>query len=276
MDRETLTHVFEPFYTTKKSGQGTGLGLATVYGIVKQSRGALSVYSEPGRGSTFKVYFPQAEGLPTRRPKPADQPESEGGLETILVAEDEEAVRELVRTVLVRLGYRVLVAADGLEAVEVATREQLDLLLTDVIMPGLSGPETATRVRELQPKVRILFMSGYTAGAIDRHSLLEQDAALLQKPFTPGLLASTVRMALVGATPARSSLPLPNRRTSSPTRCARDPNSGPSSGRATARSRSRPRHPTRPRRPGSADSPIRSADVSTRVTPALLACLRKQ
>jgi len=200
MDRETLTHVFEPFYTTKKSGQGTGLGLATVYGIVKQSRGALSVYSEPGRGSTFKVYFPQAEGLPTRRPKTADQPESEGGLETILVAEDEEAVRELVRTVLVRLGYRVLVAADGLEAVEVATREQLDLLLTDVIMPGLSGPETATRVRELQPNVRILFMSGYTAGAIDRHSLLEQDAALLQKPFTPGLLASTVRMALVGAT----------------------------------------------------------------------------
>ena len=160
MDRETLTHVFEPFYTTKKSGQGTGLGLATVYGIVKQSRGALSVYSEPGRGSTFKVYFPRAEGLPTRRPKTTDQPESEGGLETILVAEDEEAVRELVRTVLVRLGYRVLVAADGLEAVEVASREQLDLLLTDVIMPGLSGPETATRVRELQPKVRILFMSG--------------------------------------------------------------------------------------------------------------------
>ena len=109
-------------------------------------------------------------------------------------------MRELVRTVLVRLGYRVLVAADGLEAVELASREQLDLLLTDVIMPGLSGPETATKVRELQPKVRILFMSGYTAGAIDRHSLLEQDAALLQKPFTPGLLASTVRMALVGAT----------------------------------------------------------------------------
>ena len=118
MDRETLTHVFEPFYTTKSSGQGTGLGLATVYGIVKQSHGTLSVYSEPGRGSTFKVYFPQAQGIATRRPKAADQPESEGGLETILVAEDEEAVRELVRTVLVRLGYRVLVAADGLEAVE--------------------------------------------------------------------------------------------------------------------------------------------------------------
>jgi two-component system, cell cycle sensor histidine kinase and response regulator CckA len=200
MDRETLTHVFEPFYTTKQSGQGTGLGLATVYGIVKQSRGTLSVYSEPGRGSTFKVYFPEAQGIATRKPKAADQPESEGGLETILVAEDEEAVRELVRTVLVRLGYRVIVAADGLEAVELASREELDLLLTDVIMPGLSGPETATRVRELQPDVRVLFMSGYTAGAIDRHSLLEQDAALLQKPFTPGLLASTVRMALVGAT----------------------------------------------------------------------------
>jgi PAS domain S-box-containing protein len=198
MDRETLTHVFEPFYTTKRSGQGTGLGLATVYGIVKQSKGTLSVYSEPGRGSTFKVYFPQAIRVSLGRPHEAEQATSVGGLETILVAEDEDAVRELVRTVLVRLGYRVLVAPDGVEAVEVAAHEPIDLLLTDVIMPGLSGPETATRVRQLQPDVQVLFMSGYTAGAIDRHSLLEQEAALLQKPFTPGVLATTVREALSG------------------------------------------------------------------------------
>jgi two-component system cell cycle sensor histidine kinase/response regulator CckA len=199
MDRETLTHVFEPFYTTKRSGQGTGLGLATVYGIVKQSKGTLSVYSEPGRGSTFKVYFPQALRVAAGRPRETEQAGSVGGLETILVAEDEEAVRELVRTVLVRLGYRVIVAADGVEAVELASNQPIDLLLTDVIMPGLSGPETATRVRQLQPKARVLFMSGYTAGAIDRHSLLEQDAALLQKPFTPGVLATMVREALTGA-----------------------------------------------------------------------------
>jgi len=199
MDRETLTHVFEPFYTTKRSGQGTGLGLATVYGIVKQSKGTLSVYSEPGRGSTFKVYFPQALRSAVGRPHEAEPAESVGGLETILVAEDEEAVRELVRTVLVRLGYRVIVAPDGLEAVDLAARQSIDLLLSDVIMPGLSGPETAVRVKQLQPDVRVLFMSGYTAGAIDRHSLLEQDAALLQKPFTPGVLATMVREALSGA-----------------------------------------------------------------------------
>ena len=243
MDRETLKHVFEPFYTTKRSGQGTGLGLATVYGIVKQSRGTLSVYSEPGRGSTFKVYFPQAQGIATRRPRAADQPEAEGGLETILVAEDEEAVRELVRTVLMRLGYRVIVAADGLEAVELASREQLDLLLTDVIMPGLSGPETATRVRELQPDVRVLFMSGYTAGAIDRHSLLEQDAALLQKPFTPGLLASTVRMALVGATSGKVVGAAVEPEDVVAQRCALDP-CRTASGRARDRSRCRPHHPS--------------------------------
>jgi two-component system, cell cycle sensor histidine kinase and response regulator CckA len=199
MDRETLTHVFEPFYTTKRSGQGTGLGLATVYGIVKQSRGSIAVYSEPGHGSTFKAYFPQAEGTAVSHPATAEPTQSVGGSETILVAEDEDAVRELVRTVLARLGYRVIVATDGAHAAEIASRESVDLLLTDVIMPGIPGPETAARIRELQPGVRVLFMSGYTAGAIDRQSLLEQGAALLQKPFTPAVLASSVRSALAGA-----------------------------------------------------------------------------
>jgi PAS domain S-box-containing protein len=200
MDRETMGHVFEPFYTTKGAGHGTGLGLATVYGIVKQSKGSLSVYSEPGHGSTFKVYFPQAVGVASARRVPPTPGATVGGRETILVAEDEASVRELVRTVLQRLGYRVLVATDGSEAVAIALREPIDLLLTDVIMPGLGGPEVAARVRELQPDVPIMFMSGYTAGAIDRHSLIEQGAVLLQKPFTPSVLASSVREALAGET----------------------------------------------------------------------------
>ena len=200
MDRETMAHVFEPFYTTKRAGQGTGLGLATVYGIVKQSHGSLTVYSEPGHGSTFKVYFPQAEGVAAER-RSTPQPHAAAGAgETILVAEDEESVRELVRTLLDRLGYRVLVANDGLEAVTIAERERPHLLLTDVIMPGLAGPEVARRVRELHPGTPVLFMSGYTAGAIDRHSLVESGATLLHKPFTPAVLASAVRTALAGET----------------------------------------------------------------------------
>jgi PAS domain S-box-containing protein len=196
MDRETVSHVFEPFYTTKSAGRGTGLGLATVYGIVKQSKGSLAVYSEPGLGSTFRVYFPQVAGVAASRRTPPSPDVAVGGQETILLAEDEASVRELVRTLLSRLGYRVLTAADGLAAVDIAERERIDLLLTDVIMPGLGGPEVAARVRELHPKVPILFMSGYTAGAIDRHNLIEQGAVLLQKPFTPAILASTVREAL--------------------------------------------------------------------------------
>jgi PAS domain S-box-containing protein len=196
MDRETVSHVFEPFYTTKSAGRGTGLGLATVYGIVKQSKGSLAVYSEPGLGSTFRVYFPQVSGVAAGRRTPPRPDVAVGGQETILLAEDEASVRELVRTLLSRLGYRVLTAADGLTAVDIAGRERIDLLLTDVIMPGLGGPEVAAKVRELQPNVPILFMSGYTAGAIDRHNLIEQGAVLLQKPFTPAILAATVREAL--------------------------------------------------------------------------------
>jgi hypothetical protein len=199
MDRETVQHVFEPFFTTKGAGQGTGLGLATVYGIVKQSRGSLAVYSEPGYGSTFRVFLPHAAGEAVRTPAGSEPGTPVGGTERILVAEDEESVRELVRTLLRRFGYEVLVAHDGPSAVELASRERIDLLLTDVIMPGLGGPEVARRVRELQPDARVLFMSGYTAGAIDRQSLIEHGAALLQKPFTPAVLASAVRRALADA-----------------------------------------------------------------------------
>jgi CheY-like chemotaxis protein len=200
MDRETASHVFEPFYTTKKAGQGTGLGLATVYGIVKQSRGALSVYSEPGHGSTFRIYFPTTDGVASARDVPAQPDSAVGAGETILVAEDEASVRELVRTVLTRLGYRVVVAADGQEALAAAERERPDLLLSDVIMPNLGGPELARRVRALYPDLPILFMSGYTAGALDRHSLVETGATLLNKPFTPAVLASAVQLALAGET----------------------------------------------------------------------------
>ena len=200
MDRDTASHVFEPFYTTKKAGQGTGLGLATVYGIVKQSHGALSVYSEPGHGSTFKVYFPKTDGVVAAREVPAQPDTAVGAGETILVAEDEASVRELVRTVLMRLGYQVVVAADGQDALAAAERERPDLLLSDVIMPNLGGPELARRVRALYPDLPILFMSGYTAGALDRHSLVETGATLLNKPFTPAVLAAAVQQALRGET----------------------------------------------------------------------------
>ena len=200
MDRETASRVFEPFYTTKKAGQGTGLGLATVYGIVKQSHGSLSVYSEPGHGSTFKVFFPKADGVVAPRDVVAQPDTALGAGETILVAEDEASVRELVRTVLTRLGYRVVVAVDGQAALAAAERERPDLLLSDVIMPNLGGPELARRVRARYPDLPILFMSGYTAGALDRHSLVETGATLLNKPFTPAVLASAVQLALAGET----------------------------------------------------------------------------
>jgi CheY-like chemotaxis protein len=154
------------------------------------------VYSEPGRGSTFKVYFPQALRVAAGRPRETEQAASVGGLETILVAEDEEAVRELVRTVLVRLGYRVIVAADGVEAVELASDQPIDLLLTDVIMPRMSGCELVEQVRPLRPDMHILYVSGYSEEAIARQGQLTEGIELLAKPFTPGVLTAKIRQLL--------------------------------------------------------------------------------
>jgi two-component system cell cycle sensor histidine kinase/response regulator CckA len=197
MEGSTLSRVFEPFFTTKEQGKGTGLGLAMVYGIVKQSGGDVWVYSEPGRGTTFKVYLPAADGTAA---EPV-APEANGALrgsETILVTEDEPMLRSLVRITLEEHGYQVL-AVDGVrEAAELMDRREqpIDLLLTDVVMPGMSGRELADRMRAARPETKVLFMSGYTDDAVVRHGVLHEGAAFLQKPFSPTVLARKVREVL--------------------------------------------------------------------------------
>jgi PAS domain S-box-containing protein len=199
MSEGVKARVFEPFFTTKGVGQGTGLGLSTCYGIIKQSGGHISVYSEPGRGATFKIYLPQAEAqtkIPHRRP---DSPALPTGTETILLVEDDAALREMAATLLRRLGYTVLTAANGIEALSLKQRHDsgyIDLLFTDVVMPHMSGKELADRVRSLYPYTRILFTSAYTENAIVHQGVLEKGVALLQKPFTPSALARKLREVL--------------------------------------------------------------------------------
>ncbi len=196
MTAETRARIFEPFFTTKKTG--TGLGLATVYGIVKQSGGNIWVYSEPGRGTTMKVYLPRLEGQAQEpRPKAADAVLA-GGSETILLVEDEASVRALVRRILERFGYSVLAAGSGAEALEIAGRQSkpIDLLVTDLIMPGMAGPDLAAKLTASRPEMRVLFMSGYTDDAVIRDGLLPEKGLFLQKPFTPDGLARKVREAL--------------------------------------------------------------------------------
>jgi PAS domain S-box-containing protein len=201
MSPEVRARVFEPFFTTKGPGKGTGLGLATVHGIVSQSGGRIEVYSEIGHGTTFKVYLPQMSGLPLagRRSHPgtAGAPR---GRETILLAEDEESVRALSRHVLSECGYAVLEAADGEEALALVARENVDihLLVSDVVMPGIGGRELAERMQALRPELRVLYISGYADDAIIRHGVLEADVNFLQKPFSAGALARKVREVLDG------------------------------------------------------------------------------
>jgi len=197
MTDDVLSHLFEPFFTTKGAGHGTGLGLATVHGIVKQSGGHISVYSEAGHGTSFKVYFPRID-------RPLDevtlQPprRSLHGTETVLLVEDAPAVRMLARRVLEAHGYRVLEAADGVEAVESAKQQHdpIDLLITDVIMPRMSGLEVASAVAAVFPGIRTLYVSGYTANAIARRGVIDPTMPFLEKPFTPASLASKVREVL--------------------------------------------------------------------------------
>jgi PAS domain S-box-containing protein len=198
MDRQTMAHIFEPFYTTKESGRGTGLGLSTVYGIVKQSGGYIWVYSEPGKGSTFKVYLPRVDD-PTEEPVAEHaHPVTKRGAETILLVEDEEAVRHLIQTVLVEHGYDVISARDPQDAEQVAANcaREIHLLLTDVVMPGTSGRELAARITPLRPGIRVLFMSGYTENVITTGGMLEKGLAFLQKPFSPAVLVEKVREVL--------------------------------------------------------------------------------
>jgi PAS domain S-box-containing protein len=195
---EVKRHIFEPFFTTREKGTGTGLGLATVYGIVKQSGGFIWVDSEPGRGATFTIHLPQvAQGVETAEPgRPVRT--SIAGTETVLLVEDEAAVRTVARESLRIYGYRVLEAPDGEVALRVAADAGagIDLLLTDVIMPGLSGPALADRLRAERPGIRVLYMSGYTDDALGPHGVLEPGLNYLQKPFTPDVLAQKVRQVL--------------------------------------------------------------------------------
>jgi signal transduction histidine kinase/CheY-like chemotaxis protein len=198
MAPELQPRIFEPFFTTKESGRGTGLGLSTVYGIVAQSGGSISVYSEPGRGSTFCVYFPQLRSGARPAPRSPDACERLRGSETVLVVEDEDAVREFAGRALRQYGYTVLVARRPEEALLIAAEHpgRIDVVLTDVIMPRTSGPNLVGRVRELRPAVRVVFMSGFTENALGHHGVLEANSPFLQKPFSPELLARRIRDAL--------------------------------------------------------------------------------
>jgi two-component system, cell cycle sensor histidine kinase and response regulator CckA len=199
MDSETQSQIFEPFFTTKGT-KGTGLGLSTVYGIVKQSGGYIWVYSEPGKGTTFKIYLPRITEVgeaPVVQPAIAAV-KREDGMETILLVEDEENLRRLARQYLETQGYKVLAAADGAAAVQICTAHQgpIHLLLTDVIMPGMNGRELAQRITSLRPKIKVLYMSGYTENAIGHNGMLDAGINLLQKPFTLLALKAKVREVL--------------------------------------------------------------------------------
>jgi two-component system, cell cycle sensor histidine kinase and response regulator CckA len=198
MDEDTKAHIFEPFFTTKPAGEGTGLGLATVYGIVHQSGGFIWVYSEPGRGSTFRIHLPLVDSAAVSVERAAPVRAAPGGSETILLVEDEELVRRLACRVLQGYGYHVMAAASGKGALELigAGCHRLDLLVTDVVMPGMSGRQLAEELQIRQPGLKVLYLSGYTDDAIVRHGVLEQEVSFLQKPFSRDTLLQKVRSVL--------------------------------------------------------------------------------
>jgi CheY-like chemotaxis protein len=205
MSSEVLSHIFEPFFTTKEPGKGTGLGLATVYGIVKQSGGHVTVESRVGHGTTFKVFLPRVEDDAVDDSAPEAGSPARGD-ETILLAEDDPDVRSLALEILQAQGYTVLPAANGREAMDVAERHRrlIHILVTDVVMPEMNGADLARRLAGLRPGLRVLFMSGYTDDVIAREGVLEPGTALLEKPFAPSALTQKVREVLdapAGSTP---------------------------------------------------------------------------
>jgi signal transduction histidine kinase len=198
MTKDVQQRLFEPFYTTKGVGKGTGLGLATVHGIVKQSGGDIYVYSELGHGTTFKVYFPRLTKAEPATITSEHRASAQGGSETVLLAEDDEAIRTLGARVLGSLGYNVLVARTGGEALRIVAEHKgrIDLIATDVVMPEMNGSQLVERVLEARPGIRVLFMSGYTDDEVMRRGVIDGQTAFLQKPFTPDLLAHKVREVL--------------------------------------------------------------------------------
>jgi CheY-like chemotaxis protein len=198
MDKETQSHLFEPFFTTKAVGEGTGLGLATVYGIVKQNAGFINAYSEPGQGTTFKIYLPLHEGeaATAQTQKGLDEPPR--GTETVLVVEDEAAILELSKIMLENLGYTALTARTPAEAIRLVNEhtEAIHLLITDVVMPQMNGRDLSLLIAEMKPGLKILFMSGYTADVIAHQGILEDGVSFVSKPFSISALAEKVREVL--------------------------------------------------------------------------------
>lgn len=198
MDEETQSHIFDPFFTTKELGKGTGLGLSTVYGIVKQSGGNIWVYSEVGRGTTFKIYLPCVDDVPEDQRVRADAATLEIGTETVLLVEDEERVRDMTKEILQESGYKVLEAKHGQDALLVAGQHPgiIHLMLSDVVMPLMSGRELAEQLAPLRKEMKVLYMSGYTDDAIVHHGVLDEGMSFIEKPFTPNGLARKVRETL--------------------------------------------------------------------------------
>jgi CheY-like chemotaxis protein len=198
MDADTQSRIFEPFFTTKELGKGTGLGLSTVYGIVKQSGGHVAVKSEIGSGTTFKVYLPRVNAAPESVSADGSTQDGITGCETVLLVEDDEALRGLVTQILSKRGYKVLAAADPESALEINSQHRgpIQLFLTDLVLRQMNGHELAQKLTASRPGTRVLFMSGYTSEAIANGGLLEAEVAFLQKPFTTSGLARKVREVL--------------------------------------------------------------------------------
>ncbi|HLJ15288.1 MAG TPA: response regulator [Bryobacteraceae bacterium] len=194
MNAETIEQIFEPFFTTKEPGKGTGLGLATVYGIVKQHGGFLNVESEPGKGTTFQIYLPASSGMAETRETQNDQPARKGS-ETILLAEDHDGLRQSAQEMLQGLGYRVLLAANGLDAVQLfkANSRSIDLVILDVVMPGQSGPDTYSQLISMRPDLKVIFTTGYTTEVASLASLIDHGAGFLQKPYGQRSIGLKVR-----------------------------------------------------------------------------------
>lgn len=209
IDDAVKAHLFEPFFTTKDKGKGTGLGLATIYGVVKQSGGSIDVFTEVGRGTTFKIYLPSLLDQAVVMEAESASTETPGGHETILLVEDEVVVRRLALRVLSRLGYEVLHAKDGASAILLVERHTgpIHLLLTDVVMPGMSGPDLVEQIVRLRPGISVLYTSGYSENAISNHGILNAGISFLPKPYVPHTLATKIRQVLEGTPPRLTASP---------------------------------------------------------------------